>query len=85
MLAYDAPGDCAVLYHPGIPGDIRLSDNQRALIQRAGWLCVTIGPLPAPTALLDLLRDDQRLAWIVKNDPRVMTDAWAPALPRGPT
>jgi ribokinase len=75
VMAYDASGDCAVLYHPGIPGDIRLSDNQRALIQRADWLCVTIGPLPATTALLDLLRDDQRLAWIVKNDPRVMTDA----------
>ncbi|MVA56495.1 carbohydrate kinase family protein [Agrobacterium vitis] len=73
VLAYDPNGDCAVLYDPGLPPAISLSDTQRALIRDADWIGITIGPKSVTDEVLSLIRPDQKLAWVVKNDPRAIT------------
>jgi len=73
ILAYDPQGDCAVLYDPGLPADIALTGKQRQLIEAADWVSITIGPKPVTDELLELIRPEQKLAWIVKNDPRAIT------------
>jgi ribokinase len=73
VLAYDPNGDCACLYDPGLPPDIGLTDEQRKLIRDAEWIGITIGPQVVTGELLRLIRNDQKLAWIVKNDPRAIT------------
>jgi ribokinase len=80
ILAYDPHGDCACLYDPGLPPDIGLNDDQRKLIRNAGWIGVSIGPKVVTDDLLGLIRDDQKLAWIVKNDPRAITPEQTAAL-----
>lgn len=73
VLAYDPNGDCAVLYDPGLPPGIGLTDAQRTLIRDADWIGVTIGPKIVTDELLSLIRPEQKLAWVVKNDPRAIT------------
>lgn len=73
VLAYDPSGDCACLYDPGLPPAIGLSDAQRQLIRNADWIVVTIGPAAVTDEILAMLRPEQTLAWIVKNDPRAIT------------
>jgi ribokinase len=80
VLAYDGAGDCACLYDPGLPPGIGLDAAQRRLVEGAAWLAVTIGPASVTDQLLALLRDDQKLAWIVKNDPKAITPAQSAAL-----
>jgi ribokinase len=80
VLAYDPSGDCACLYDPGLPPGIGLIDAQVRLIGEAEWICVTIGPTVVTDALLQMIRPDQRLAWIVKNDPRAITPEQTAAL-----
>lgn len=80
VLAYDSHGDCACLYDPGLPSGIGLTEDQRALIAAADWIGVTIGPKDVTTDLLALIRNDQKLAWIVKNDPRAITPEQTAAL-----
>ncbi|MDB5555232.1 MAG: hypothetical protein JWL86_5216 [Rhizobium sp.] len=80
VLAYDSQGDCACLYDPGLPTGIGLTGAQRALIATSDWIGVTIGPKDVTTELLALIRDDQKLAWIVKNDPRAITPEQTTAL-----
>jgi ribokinase len=80
ILAYDPSGDCACLYDPGLPADVGLTDDQRRLIGEADWICITIGPKIVTEELLALIRGDQKLAWIVKNDPRAITPAQAAVL-----
>jgi ribokinase len=80
VLAYDSHGDCACLYDPGLPDGIGLTGDQRALIATSDWIGVTIGPKVVTTDLLALIRDDQKLAWIVKNDPRAILPEQTAAL-----
>lgn len=80
VLAYDQAGDCACLYDPGLPSEIGLTEAQRELIASSDWVCVTIGPKQVTDELLALLSDDQKLAWIVKNDPRAITPEQSAAL-----
>lgn len=80
VLAYDPKGDCAVLYDPGLPPGIGLTEAQRVLIRGAEWIGVTIGPKLVTEQLLDLIRPEQKLAWIVKNDPRAITPEQTAAL-----
>ena len=80
VLAYDPNGDCACLYDPGLPPSIGLTDQQRKLIRDADWIGITIGPKVVTEELLVLIRDDQKLAWIVKNDPRAITPEQTAAL-----
>jgi ribokinase len=80
ILAYEPGGDCACLYDPGLPPDIGLTDAQRQLIRTADWIAVTIGPKVVTEELLRLIRDGQKLAWVVKDDPRALTPEQASAL-----
>lgn len=80
VLAYDQHSDCAVLYDPGLPPGVGLSEAQRRIVQACEWVGVTIGPLAVNDQLLTLLRDDQKLAWVVKNDPKAITPAQSAAL-----
>lgn len=80
ILAYDPNGDCACLYDPGLPPSIGLTDQQRKLVRAADWIAITIGPKVVTEELLTLIRDDQKLAWIVKNDPRAITPEQTAAL-----
>ena len=72
ILAYDPHGGCSCLYEPGMPANLTLSAAQTRLIGEAGWVCVTIGPVGATRVVLEALRPESNLAWIVKNDPRAM-------------
>jgi len=80
ILAYDPNGDCACLYDPGLPPTIGLDDDQRQLIRNADWIVVTIGPAVVTDEILSMIRPDQKLAWIVKNDPRAITPVQMAAL-----
>ena len=80
VLAYDQDSDCAVLYDPGLPPSVGLTDGQLAIVAGSEWVGVTIGPLVANDQILGHLRDDQKLAWIVKNDPRAITPEQSAAL-----
>lgn len=73
MLIYNPAGDCACLYDPGIKGEIGLSEYQRQLLEAASLICVTIGPKTVTDEVLEIVRSDQKLAWIVKNDPSALS------------
>lgn len=76
ILAYAPDGACFCLYDPGASRRVGLADFQGAIVDAAGWVCVTVGPATATRAVLARLRPEQRLAWVVKAD----ADAFAPAL-----
>ena len=80
VLAYDQDSDCSVLYDPGLPPSVSLTETQREIVAKSEWVGVTIGPLIVNDQVLGQLRDDQKLAWIVKNDPRAITPAQSAAL-----
>jgi len=80
ILIYNPGGDCACLYDPGIKRDIGLSEYQRHLLEAASWICVTIGPKAVTDEVLQIVRDDQKLAWIVKNDPKALSPEQAARL-----
>jgi len=80
ILAYEPEGGCLCLYDPGMPKGLTLSDAQQALIARADWVCVTVGPPDATSAVLETIRPGTKLAWVVKHDPRAMPVALATRL-----
>lgn len=80
MLIYNPAGDCACLYDPGMGGDIRLSEHQRQLLEAASWICVTIGPKAVTEDVLAIIGENQKLAWIVKNDPSALSPEQAQRL-----
>lgn len=80
MLIYNPGGDCACLYDPGIKGEIALTEHQQQLLAAASWICVTIGPKEVTEEVLKIVREDQKLAWIVKNDPNALTSDQAARL-----
>ncbi len=80
MLIYNPGGDCACLYDPGIVGEIGLTEHQQQLLAAASWICVTIGPRSATEEVLKIVRADQKLAWIVKNDPNALSSDQAARL-----
>lgn len=73
VLAYEPDGGCFCLYDPGMPAGLTLVDAQRNLVARADWVCVTIGPPRATEAVLENLRPETKLAWVVKHDPRALS------------
>ncbi len=72
ILTYDPDGGCICLFDPGVPDAESLSPEQAGVLAAADWLCITIGPEAATRAALSALRLDQRLIWVVKDDPRVL-------------
>lgn len=82
VLAYEPDGGCLCLYDPGMPSGLTLTDAQKMLVARADWVCVTIGPPQATEAVLENLRPDTKLAWVVKHDPRALPTVLAQELAR---
>ncbi len=80
ILAYEPLGGCICLYDPGMPDGLRLSASQQRIVEEADWVCVTIGPSDATMGVLDVLRKDQKLAWVVKHDPRAISPELAARL-----
>lgn len=80
ILAYNPAGDCACLYDPGFSGDLSLQETQRRQIQAADWICITIGPSGVTEEVVETIRDDQSLAWIVKDDPHALPRSLATRL-----
>ena len=73
ILAYEPQGGCLCLYHPAERAGLVLTDAHRKIIEETDWLCITVGPTEATREALHLLRDDARLCWVVKDDPKAMT------------
>jgi ribokinase len=68
ILAYDPAGACYVVYDPAASRTATLTAVQRAIVESADWVCVTVGPASASRDALALLKPTQRLAWAVKAD-----------------
>ncbi|MDE2457092.1 MAG: hypothetical protein KGL43_26165 [Burkholderiales bacterium] len=80
VMAYTPDGDCYCLHDPGCSTDARLSEAQRAVVARADWVCVTIGPAQAGADVLRSMRPDAHLVWVVKNDAASLQPALMRAL-----
>jgi ribokinase len=76
ILAYDPSGACYVIYDPAAGRGATLTDSQRAIIDSADWVCITVGPASASRDALALVKPSQRLIWAVKAD----ADAFPPEL-----
>lgn len=80
VMAYTPDGDCYCLHDPGCSTDAHLSEAQRAIVARADWVCVTIGPAHAGAEVLRSIRPDAHLVWVVKNDAASLPPAQMRAL-----
>lgn len=80
ILTYDPAGGCICLFDPGVPDAETLTTEQLAVMAGADWLCITIGPEGATRAALAALRPEQRLSWVVKDDPRAIPPDLARAI-----
>ena len=74
-LFYGPHGETVVVYDPGDRPAASLTDKQREIVAECDWVCLMVGPRPANRELLDLLREDQHLAWAVKGDAEAYTPA----------
>src|SRR5262245_11321451 len=68
-LFYGPDGETVVVYDPGDRQAGNLTERQRELVASCDWVCLMVGPRSANIEVLDMLRDDQHLAWGVKGDP----------------
>jgi ribokinase len=80
ILAYQPDGRCHCLYDPGLTASADLNERQRALLEAAQAICVTVGPKQATWETLRLARHDAALVWVVKADPRAVPTDLAAAL-----
>jgi ribokinase len=74
-LFYGPDGETVVVYDPGDRPAASLTEKQREIVAECDWVCLMVGPRPANRDLLDLLREDQHLAWAVKGDAEAYTPA----------
>ena len=74
-LYYGQNGETVVVYDPGDRPAASLTEKQRQIVAECDWVCLMVGPRPANRELLELLRDDQHLAWAVKGDAEAYTPA----------
>lgn len=77
-LFYDDDGRTRCFYDPGDGAVDRLTEAQRAVVDRADWLCVAVGPRRVTAELLRRFPSERPLAWAVKAD----TDAFPAPLVR---
>lgn len=68
-LFYGPDGETVVVYDPGDRMPDALTPAQRELVESCDWVCMMVAPRKINREVLDLLRDDQQLAWGVKGDP----------------
>ena len=80
ILAYQPDGRCHCLYDPGLTAQAGLNEPQRALVDAADAICVTVGPTRATWETLRRARPDAVLVWAVKADPRAVPSDLAAAL-----
>lgn len=76
FLFYGPDGETVVVYDPGDRTAGNLTERQREIVADCDWVCLMVGPRTANLEVLDMLRDDQQLAWGVKGDP----DAYSPGV-----
>ena len=69
FMIYQSDGSCGCLFDPGMLGREALTGEQKALIAGADLLCVTVGPPGIAGEALGLIRDECRVAWVMKSDP----------------
>lgn len=69
FMIYQQDGSCGCLFDPGMLGRESLTDQQKEVIAAADLLCVTVGPPGIAAEALDLIDDDCKVAWVMKNDP----------------
>jgi ribokinase len=75
-LFYGPDGETVVVYDPGDRAAGNLTERQREIVANCDLVCLMVGPRSANLEVLDMLRDDQQLAWGVKGDP----DAYSPGV-----
>ncbi len=80
ILAYQPDGRCYCLYDPGLTASAELTEGQRALLDGAEAICVTVGPTQATWETLRLARPGAAIVWAVKADPRAVPPDLAAAL-----
>ena len=80
VLAYQPDGRCHCLYDPGLTATAELTGRQRALLDGAEAICITVGPTQATWETLRLARPGAALVWAVKADPRAVPPDLAAAL-----
>ncbi|MBP2478158.1 ribokinase [Crossiella equi] len=68
-LFYAPDEQVVTVYDPGEPAPVALTEAQRAAVAASDWVCLLVGPRPVTVEVLDLLREEQHLAWTVKDDP----------------
>ncbi len=68
ILAYDPAGACYVVYDPAASRTATLTKSQRAIVDAADWVCITVGPAAASRDALAQVKPSQKLAWAVKAD-----------------
>ena len=69
FVIYQPDGSCGYLFDPGMLGREQLTLKQKELIAAADMLCVTVGPAGIAMEALELIAEDCRVAWVMKNDP----------------
>lgn len=69
FMIYQSDGSCGCLFDPGMLGRETLTGEQKELIAGADLLCVTVGPPGIAGEALGLIRDECKVAWVMKNDP----------------
>lgn len=73
ILAYEPEDGCICLYDAGMPKELTVSARQSDLLASCDWTCITIGPAPVTETVLQTIRPDARLAWVVKHDLAAMS------------
>jgi ribokinase len=76
FLFYGPDGETVVVYDAGELATGGLTGKQRDIVAGCDVVCLMVGPRPANLEMLDMLRDDQQLAWGVKGDG----DAYTPGV-----
>ena len=69
FMIYQQDGSCGCLFDPGMLGREKLTGEQRELIADADLLCVTVGPPGIAREALGLIKDECKIAWVMKSDP----------------
>jgi ribokinase len=70
ILAYQPDGGCHCFYDPSLAAPLALDASQEALVARAPWICLTVGPPEATEQALAAASPDAKIVWAVKADPR---------------
>ncbi|MFO7299320.1 MAG: PfkB family carbohydrate kinase [Actinomycetes bacterium] len=76
-LLYADDGSTACLFHPGAPGPWELDARHAEAAAGADAVVCMVGPADVTTAVLDAVRDDAVVAWVVKDDRQAIAGGLA--------